>query len=790
MNRHTRKTMFTIAAALIALPAVAAAQSELAAVTDDGMDAAGDISLVEELVRVRIDQQHARTQLRQVFANRSAQRLEGRYHLQVGEGARVSGFAYWNGEQKIVGEVFEKETATRVYEEVTGLGRDPGLLEREGEGAFSFRLFPIEAGERKPVEVSWTQWLHREGDTVAYRMPLGDEHSAVEVKIHDRRGVAEVTSDTHALELSGVGTETVTVRARGRGRGQDGALGLRYRVAGQDWAISAFVHRDPGHDGYLVASIATPPGLAEADVSAKDITLVLDHSGSMSGEPLERAKQAARAVVERLRDRDRVNVIAFDDDVDLLYGTPQPVTAEVRADTLAYIDRIGSGGGTNLALALERALAAQTLAGTGAESAAASEQGRDERPDVILFLTDGQSDAQATLQVAQADQGDARVFTIGVGSGVEKPLLSRLASTKRGRFTFIESPSDLERKVSRLYAQIESPVLVGLSLHIEGEGEGAAEPRLSRTYPRSLPDLYRGDELVITSRVRGQGPAKLIIRAEQGGRPVAFSRDIVLPEQTARPWVGRLWAQARVDDLLEEIALYGETEELQGEVVNLAVAYNFVTQYTSFLAIPESELTDGARDLLASARERKQRILAAHKDAVALSRAAMPPGDPILKVRAPADAQQVTAYFPFGLVKDLVYDADTEHWRVRFLVPKDVADGDYLVKLVIVHADGTVEMAEIPYTIDSSEPEFEVVVEELAGGARISVVTAEPARLVTAALVSDPSVRIELADQGDGVHFEAFVPLAPGQHELRVVVADSARNEADEPVTVEIPMLH
>ena len=100
---------------------------------------------------------------------------------------------------------------------------------------------------------------------------------------------------------------------------------------------------------------------------------------------------------------------------------------------------------------------------------------------------------------------------------------------------------------------------------------------------------------------------------------------------------------------------------------------------------------------------RLSEIMAAHKDAVALSRSSMPPGDPILQVRAPSSAQQVTAYFPFGLVKDLVYDADAEHWRVRFLVPKGVVDGVYEVKIVIVHADGTIEVARIPYTIDSSE---------------------------------------------------------------------------------------
>ncbi len=780
------------------------AQAELfaVAVNDGGQVGDGDgqdpdLRLEREEIRVTIDRQHAHTRMRQVFANMSQERLEGRYHLQVGEGAHVSGFAYWNGEQKIVGEVFEKETAARVYEQVTGLGRDPGLLERAGEGAFSFRIFPIEAGERKPVEVMWNQWLRREGNTVEYRVPLTPEHGRIDIDIADERPIVEVTSATHDMELSGLGSTAVRVRASG----QDGQaeLVLRYRVRGDDWRLSAYMHRDPGHDGYMLLTLAAPPGLAEDDVEDKDITLVIDRSGSMSGVPLERAKLAAQAVIDRLRPSDRVNVLVFDDDVDLLYPTPRLASDSRRTEAKAYIAAVGSGGGTNLALALERALAAQApesaALAMAPEKNSASAAMPLARPHVILFLTDGQSDAQRTLAVAEADQGDARVFTIGVGDGVEKPLLSRLAAMKRGRFTFIESPSAIESKVSRLYGQIAAPVLVGLSLDVAENNAGqrtGTSIRLQRRYPRTLPDLYRHDELVIAARFAGTGPVNVRLRGQRGGQPVIFERTIDMPASARRPWVGTMWAQARVQDLLEEIALYGEGEELRDEVVNLAVAYNFVTDYTSFLAIPESEITDEAREMLASARERKAQILAAHKDAVALSRQAMPPGDPILKVRAPASARQVTAYFPFGLVKDLTYDADTEHWRVRFLVPKDVADGDYMVKIVIVHADGTVEVAQIPYTIDSDGPEFEVQTQEVEGGVLLTVETAEDVRLVTAAIADGlaPGRRFELQDQGDGRHYSAILPLSPGRHRLRVVVADMARNEADELIDFDVLEQH
>jgi Ca-activated chloride channel family protein len=152
----------------------------------------------------------------------------------------------------------------------------------------------------------------------------------------------------------------------------------------------------------------------------------------------------------------------------------------------------------------------------------------------------------------------------------------------------------------------------------------------------------------------------------------------------------------------------------------------------------------------------------------------MPPGDPVLTVIAPKDALQVTAYFPFGLVKDLFWDEHQEKWTLRFLVPVGVADGDYQAKVIIVHRDHTVEVAAAAYTIDSKEPDFEVeAVLALSGGVHVRVVSAEPARRVTVALASDPRRRVEL--KGDGRTFEGDLPA---QGLLRVVVSDLARNEA------------
>lgn len=732
--------------AALCLPSLAAAQAMLQAADPTGEQPAEPLPLVSETLHVTLDRQYAASTLTQTFVSRADERLEGRYQLQLGEGAKVSGFSYWNGSKKIVGEVFEKEVAQEVYGEITGIGRDPGLFEQVGEGAFTFRVFPIEPREEKKVEVRFGRYLPLTGDTFEYRLPLGEVDADVAIDLADDRDLLAIESPTHTLTRKG---SQITTRGRGE-------LVVRVKVKQQPLTVRARLHRDAGQDAYVLLSM-TAPDAADTTVVPKDVTLVIDHSGSMQGAPMQHALGAADAVIAKLRATDRVNVIIFDDSVDALYPQPQLVTDAVRAEARAYVGAVTSDGGTDIALALTKALAAQI---------------KDDRPDVVLFLTDGQSDAPAALKVARADTGDTRVFTIGLGQGVEKPLLARLAAEKRGRFQFIPDENTIEQGVLTVFERLDHPVLVDLAI------DGA-----QRMYPRTLPDLARGEELTVAARLGKDGT--VTVRGTVNGQRVERTLAIALPPEEKRGWVGRTWAGARVEDLLQQIAVEGETDELKNEAIELALAYNLVTPYTSFLALPEEELTDAAAQTIADARARKKAIRDAHADAAALSRDDMPPGDPVLTVHAPEDAVQVTAYFPFGMTKDLEWDRHDEAWKLRFLVPKGVADGAYTAKVVIVHADGSIEVAQAPYKIDSAEPDFVAEVTPTFGGALIKVTTQGGIAGVVVASAADPSVRVTLVDQHDGT-FVGILPLGLGLHELRVVVADTAKNEADQLVSVEV----
>ena len=749
----------------------------LEARSEDG--ASAPLPLLAERLNVRIDDEHATASYEHVFQNESNARLEGNYRLAVGEGATATGFAYYNGDEKIVGEIFEREAARQVYDALTGLRRDPGLLEQSGEGGCSFHVFPIEPGEKKRVQVTTSRWLPRRGGLVEYRARLSRADANVVLSLRDVRGIRSLESSSHELrtERAADGTWTATVLKAKTAVSDE--LVVEYEPAESPLVLHASVHHDPGEEAFFMATLATPAMPENHVRTGIDVTLVLDRSGSMQGPSIESARAAAKAIVERLTPSDRVNVVVFDNEVASLYTEPRPLTDAIRREALAYIAKIQAGGGTNIARALAKALASQVV---------------DDHPDVVLFLTDGQSDGPSAIKVASEDRGGARVFTVGMGDGVDKSLLSRIAAIKHGRFTFIADTRAVAAEFPKVLSQLEEPVVTDVTLRVEGGGS------VERVYPATFGDLFASDELRVFGRTPSARPFKLVVEGKVAGVSSRFETTVDPSGAVRAPWVARGWAHARVDDLLEELSARGENEELKNEAIELGLAYDLVTPFTSFLAVPASAMTEDAEEQIRSMRDRRKRILAARTDAATLSRLNMPPGDPVLSVQAPRDARRVTAMFPFGLVQDLAYDDMTERWTTRFLVPKDVADGTYDVRVIVALRDGSVTATIVHYTIDSRDARIDVDAKGAVGGAEVRVQSDEP--LLEVRLVPDvaPSALTEATGALDDVRgarslvagpdrrtFAGHLPLAPGHHRIRVVAADLARNETVREVEVEVP---
>ncbi len=545
------------------------------------------LPLREERLAVVIDGQHATTTITQVYDNETAQVVEGLFSFRGGDGAHVSGFSYWNGEQRIVGEVLERKVAQQLYYQTVQEQRDPGLLEKTGEGAFSFRVYPIQPREKKRIELKVEQWLPRQNRVVQYRVPVTKRNAEIEVSLHDERGIRAVRSPTHRIMTHGQGAHR-RVRV-GPAHDTPRQLVITYELADRPFQLAATVHHDAGGEAFFVATVAAPH-LSSA--VRQDLTLVVD--GTMGTDDLTLAKLAAVRIVDGLRAGDRLSLVVVGDSGDQDYQRPRWITQKVRDDVRSRLKAITAEQDGILDEALEPILAAQ--AGSRRRS--------------VMVLSNGQNASLDLLRSTLKGRGDTRVLTLGIGPTTDRAVLSTLAKLGGGAFVHVGAVAELTTVVDRLSEQIAGPVLTGAQLQAEGA-------TIRQVYPQEPQVLYQGRELRFVGRLNGTGEATLVLSA-QAHRAVTLRTKLKVQSPRRHPWVGSLWGRQRVGHLLETIALQGESRERVRETTDLALVYNIVTPYTAFLAIPESELSWGDAQTLQQARDRKRALMDQHPEVVGL----------------------------------------------------------------------------------------------------------------------------------------------------------------------------
>jgi Ca-activated chloride channel family protein len=520
-------------------------------------------------VDVRVTGRVAEVVVEEWFENRGRGVAEGTYAYPLPGEAVFSNFSLWQGDQELRGETMDADRAREIYREIVRRRRDPALIELVGHGLIRARVFPIEAGQSRKITLRYTQVLERAGDAVQFRYAgarpaPGTAPTPTGLTLRaDAAAFRDPFSPTHALDVERTG-ETLRVAPTGAVQGD---LSIFLPLAGSGVGITLATHRPgpAGEDGYFMLTLS--PGEADAASTPRDITAVVDVSGSMSGRKLEQTRAALRQLLGSLGTDDRFRLVAFSNRVAAHSEGWSGTGVHELADARRWIDGLNADGGTNIAGALDEALRLESP---------------EDRLPIVVFLTDGlptvgERDPEAIADAADKRRGRHRVFAFGVGYDVNTYLLDRLGQAGRGSTEYVEPGEDVERAVSLLAGKVTQPVLTDLEI-------ADAPVELVELYPGELPDLFAGDELVLFGRYRGHGAGALRVRGRRAGETETFGADAAF-ERTAdaNGFIPRLWASRKLGALTRQVRLNGADPELVEAIRSTALRYGLLSEYTAYL---------------------------------------------------------------------------------------------------------------------------------------------------------------------------------------------------------------
>jgi len=552
-------------------------------------------------VTVSISDKIAVTRVEQEFLNEHDWEVEGTYIFPIPDGASISKFVIWVDGQAIEGKILPADEARQIYEDIVRQRRDPALLEYIGKGAVQARIYPIPAGGSRKIELEYSQVLSEDNGLVKYVYPLNTEKfsaraledCSVRIELSSSRSLRAVYSPTHQdrIYIDREGDHQVTLGYEEYNVLPDQDFELIYTYSDDDVGLNLLTFPDHvsgnnfGQEGYFLLLAA--PSVEVDQVIPRDIVLVLDTSGSMEGDKLAQAKEAARYILTHLNPEDRFNVIAFSTGVNHFAYQLQPVSKASQA--ISWIQNKPALGGTNINQALLEAIAQRNP----------TEDSNTARPLVVLFLTDG----LPTEGVTEIDQILAntkhnsthylRLFAFGVGDDVNTELLDTLADDNRGLVSYVRPNERIDEEVSELFSKIQTPVLSNLELDFGGI-------MVEEIYPPELPDLFSGTQLMIAGRYRlaagESGRSTIRLSGSVNSEKYAYSlrADFKAGSEstTVNSFIPRLWAARKIGYLLNQIRHQGENSEWVDAVIELSIRYGIITPYTSFL-IEEDDLFSG-----------------------------------------------------------------------------------------------------------------------------------------------------------------------------------------------------
>jgi len=598
-----------------------ASQGALQIIDPEKGAVAGLCPLTHTDVKAEISGFLSRVIVTQEFENPFKDKIEAVYTFPLPQNAAVDDMTLRVGDRTVRGRIKPREEARAIYEAARSAGQVASLLDQERPNIFTQSVANIMPGERVTVTISYVETLKYEDGAYEFVFPMvvgpryipgtpvgrqaggrspdttqvpdaaritppiaakgtrAGHDISLEVALDAGVPIDELKTINHETEVERLSNHNAVVRLKSKNEIPNKDFVLRYDVAGRKIEDALLVHRAAHgnrNDGFFTFILQPPDRVAAEDVMPKEIVFVLDTSGSMEGFPIEKAKEAMKMALDGLYPQDTFNLITFAGDTHILFPQPVAATRENMQKAQAFLASRNGAGGTEMMKAIKAAL----------DPSDAQDHVR-----IVCFMTDGYVGNDQEIIGEVQRHPNARVFSFGIGSSVNRFLLDKMAAEGRGEVEYVSLNDDGSAAAKRFHERVRNPLLTDVAI------DWAGLP-VTDIYPKRIPDLFSAKPVVVCGRYTQGASGTIKLKGKVAGHDYVREIPVQLPEAEARRDVlAGLWARTKIDDLMSQDytgTQYGVPRaDVTEQVTQLGLDYRLMTQFTSFVAVEEMTITDG-----------------------------------------------------------------------------------------------------------------------------------------------------------------------------------------------------
>ncbi len=549
----------------------------------------------------------ARNTLTQTFNNPSTEWLEAIYVFPLPEQAAVDHLRMKVGERIIEGQIKPRQQAKKIYQQARDKGQRASLVEQQRPNLFTTKVANIAPGSQVVIEIEYQQPLSLNNNQFSLRFPMAitpryipgvaiaetasvsgggwamntdqvsdashitppvhtgeDPINPVSIHITLDAGfpLQQVKSHYHGInqQMDANGVYTISLQRSQVASDRDFVLSWTPQVGNSPSA--AFFSQAKGQDHYQMLMVLPPHDTAyDSQPIPRDVTFVIDTSGSMHGTSMDQARSALLMALDRLRLHDRFNVIQFNSSTESLFSQSRIASFDNVMFARRYVESLEANGGTEMAPALKQAL---------------QQQPHEDYIRQVVFLTDGSvGNETALFGIISKHLNQTRLFTIGIGSAPNSYFMRKAAQFGRGSFTYIGNVNEVSEKMTELFDKLERPIMSDLKLVLN-------ESMAFETYPKKIPDLYAGEPAIIA--IRSDRPIR---QATLNGKLALtpWSRQLTLQQGDDHPGVATYWARQKIASLMDSLQEGASPQQVRDEVTQHALNHHLVSKYTSLVAV-------------------------------------------------------------------------------------------------------------------------------------------------------------------------------------------------------------